>query len=78
MKNEIFQLKTEQTNNISQAFDTIQRLKKIIEVQNGQIKELKTTLINRGELDTKRAEFVEVCEYTVSESEYINYNMKKK
>ena len=72
-------MKSDQAINISSAFDTIQRLKKIIEVQNHQIKELKTTLVNRGELDNKRAQFVEVCEYTVNESEYPQqYNMKRK
>lgn len=41
----------------------------MIEVQNAHIRELKTTLEKRGELDYKRAEFVETFEYMVAEQE---------
>ena len=48
----------------------------MIERQNSQINDLKTTLESRADLDHKRAEFVEVCE--IIEIEHPNYNFEKK
>lgn len=55
---------------MNRALETIQKLRKVIDMQNAQIKELKSTLDNRGELDNKRAEFVEVCEYMTLDNDY--------
>ena len=52
---------------MSEAIQMIQRLKNVIDSQNNQIKQLKTTLEKRGELDYKRAQFVETIEYTTTE-----------
>lgn len=41
---EVEKIKSEQNNNLNRALDTIKKLKRIIEVQNAQIKELKSTL----------------------------------